>query len=145
MRYFVIHGEPVAKGRPRFNRATGRAFTPQKTINYETLVKMEYMMAHDNLEPFPADTALSVTIEVYLSIPKTTSKKKREQMLNGEIRPTKKPDTDNCIKAVLDSLNGVAFQDDKSVVEIIARKYYAEVPRVEVWIMEVEPPLPFEF
>ena len=145
MRYFVIHGDPVAKGRPRFNRATGRAFTPQKTVNYETLVKMEYLMAHDKLEPFSADTALSVTINAFVSIPKTTSKKKRGQMLNGEIRPTKKPDIDNLIKCLFDGCNGVVWQDDKSVVEVITRKWYSDAPRVEMCVTEVEPALPFEF
>ena len=144
MRYFVIHGEPVAKGRPRFNRSTGRAFTPQKTINYENLVKMEYLMAHDKVEPFSADTALSVTIDAYLSIPKTVSKKKREQMLNGEIRPTKKPDADNLLKSLCDGCNGVVWADDKSVVEVTVRKWYSDTPRVEMAVTEAEPPLPFD-
>jgi ParB-like chromosome segregation protein Spo0J len=32
---FHVPGEPVAKGRPRFVRATGRTFTPAKTASYE--------------------------------------------------------------------------------------------------------------
>ena len=37
---------------------------------------------------------------------------------------SKKPDINNIIKAVLDGLNGVAYEDDKQVVEAIGRKYY---------------------
>ena len=31
----TIPGEPVGKGRPRFNRRTGRPFTPAKTVEFE--------------------------------------------------------------------------------------------------------------
>ena len=143
MRYFVIHGEPVAKGRPRFNRSTGRAFTPQKTINYETLVKMEYLQAYPNEPLYSGDTALAVHIDVFVPIPSSASKKKHQDMVNGIIRPTKKPDADNLIKALMDAGNGVIWEDDKSVVEVILRKWYGEVPHVEMIIDEAELPVPF--
>ena len=37
----------------------------------------------------------------------------------------------------LDSLNGIAYLDDKQVVDLRVRKQYAEVPSVSVWIREV--------
>ena len=40
---FTILGEPKGKGRPRFSRKTGTAITPRDTVNYETLVHMEYL------------------------------------------------------------------------------------------------------
>ena len=43
-----------------------------------------------------------------------------------DLRPDKKPDMDNILKAVLDALNKVAYEDDKQVVELIGRKYYTE-------------------
>ena len=58
-------------------------------------------------------------------------------MLNNEIYPTTKPDTDNIAKSILDSLNGIAYLDDKQVVDLRVRKQYAEVPGVSVWISEV--------
>ena len=36
---FTVLGEPTGKGRPRFNTQSGRAYTPKKTVNYETWVK----------------------------------------------------------------------------------------------------------
>ena len=39
-----------------------------------------------------------------------------------------KPDTDNCIKFVLDALNGVAWHDDYQVVQINATKCYDSLP-----------------
>lgn len=32
---FSVPGKPLGKGRPRFSRASGRAFTPAKTVSYE--------------------------------------------------------------------------------------------------------------
>jgi Holliday junction resolvase RusA-like endonuclease len=46
--------------------------------------------------------------------------------------PTRKPDIDNVLKVILDSLNGVAYIDDSKVVEVIGRKRYATVPKVVV-------------
>ena len=58
-------------------------------------------------------------------------------MLNNEIYPTIKPDTDNIAKSILDSLNGIAYLDDKQVVDLRVRKQYSEVPGVSIWISEV--------
>ena len=50
-------------------------------------------------------------------------------------RPIKSGDLDNRIKIVQDSLKGVAWDDDKQVVEIHARRFDdKENPRVEVSI-----------
>ncbi len=56
-------------------------------------------------------------IKAYYRIPKSDSKNKRQLKLDGKIRPNKKPDVDNIIKAVLDALNGVAYTDDAAIVE----------------------------
>lgn len=58
-------------------------------------------------------------------------------MLEDEIYPTIKPDTDNIAKIILDSLNGIAYKDDKQVIRLQVEKRYAEEPSVSVWISEV--------
>jgi Holliday junction resolvase RusA-like endonuclease len=58
-------------------------------------------------------------------------------MLRGKERPTKRPDLDNCIKSITDALNGIAYQDDSYIVEVIARKWWAEQPLVEITIIEL--------
>ena len=37
---------------------------------------------------------------------------------------THAPDVDNCVKLVLDALQGVAFKNDCSVIQIISTKLY---------------------
>jgi len=70
-------------------------------------------------------------------MPKSDSKKKRAAKLAGEIRPTKKPDIDNCIKAIADSLNTIAYKDDTQIVKVVAEKRYSEKPRVEITIADI--------
>ena len=44
----------------------------------------------------------------------------------GNLNPTKKPDADNIGKVVLDALNGIAYEDDKQVIELRVSKQYSE-------------------
>lgn len=133
---FTVPGAPVGKARPRvYKTATGktRAVTPKKTVNYETLVKWAYTSTVDK----KLEGALQVEIVGYFQIPKSTSKKKREEMLLGKIMHTKKIDADNLAKAILDALNGIAYHDDSAVCDLRVLKYYSDEPRVEVMIKEI--------
>lgn len=112
-----------------------QTYTPDKTASYENLVKLEYQAQAKGWR-FPDDEMLDVRVFAFYSIPKSASKKKRQAMIDREIRPVKKVDCDNLIKIVLDSLNNVAYRDDVQVVDCQVRKFYAEVPRVEVIIQE---------
>lgn len=135
---FTIYGECVGKGRPKFSRMGNfvRTYTPEATANYETLVRLSFIQENPNFKTIEKDIPLTCIITIYKGIPKSTSKKKRTMMLNGEIRPTSKIDLDNGIKSILDGLNKVAFEDDSQIVELKACKYYSETPRAEVEIRE---------
>ena len=111
-------------------RPKGRAYTPQDTLDYENLVKNIY--GYQVVHKFPDDKPLFIRVKAYFPIPKATSKKKRIQMLNGEIRPTVKPDGDNILKIICDALNTIAFSDDKVLIDKHVEKWYGETPRVEV-------------
>jgi Holliday junction resolvase RusA-like endonuclease len=124
---FTIPGEPVGKQRPKASFQQRRIYTPEKTINYETFVKHCYYGNHHFV-----DGCVAVQMKIYMPIPSSTSKKKQQQMLDGTIRPTKKPDIDNIVKSILDGLNGVAYTDDKQVVVITAEKFYGTTPCVNV-------------
>jgi len=133
---FTIPGEPQGKGRPRVvrNGSFTRTFTPEKTANYENLVKLEFQRQCPDL--WIPSGPVRMVIKAYYGLAKSDSQKKRQAKLSGVIRPTKKPDIDNCIKAIADSINGLAYQDDTQIVSVTAEKYYAEIPRVEVEIEE---------
>ena len=129
---FKIDGVPMGKQRPKASFASHRIYTPSATINYENYVKFCYD-GHHHFE----DNPVAVELLIFMPIPDSTSKKKRQQMIDRSIRPTKKPDIDNIIKIILDGLNGVAWNDDKQVIEVSAKKYYDTSPRVIVSIKEV--------
>jgi Holliday junction resolvase RusA-like endonuclease len=130
----IIPGPPCAKQRPRMTK-NGHTYTPDKTVNYETLVKQLYIMQ----EKERLEGALKLTVNAFFTIPKSTSKKKREKMLQGIIRPTKRPDWDNIGKIVSDALNELAYHDDSCIVDARVRKWYSDTPRVEVEITELTP------
>ena len=138
MRLFKIPGKVQAKQRPRFNVKNGRAYTPQQTVNYENYVKVCYI---DYMNQFGWESlkgAISAEIEVFMQIPKSDSKKMKEAKLSGKIRPQVKPDVDNLCKTILDALNGLAYDDDKQVVECVVKKYYGEEPGVCVKLKSLE-------
>ena len=136
--FIKVLGEPVGKGRPRFSTKGGfpRAYTPAKTESYQKSIKAEYL---ENYIPllFAPNTPLLIIVNAFMPIPKSTSKKNRISMLEGHIRPMKKPDADNILKAAMDALNGVAYEDDKQLVSTSCNKWYSEVPRTEIIIEEI--------
>lgn len=85
----------------------------------------------------PYENQVRAEIEVLVAVPKSDSKTKKKAKIEGMIRPTVKPDCDNLAKSILDSLNGLAYQDDKQVVELSIKKYYAENAEVRVRLTEV--------
>lgn len=126
---FSVPGEPQGKGRPRSAVIKGKNkkpkiinYTPDKTVIYENLVKTEYERQVGKIR-FPDDEPLDMRIIAYYRIPQTASKKVQQLMEAGEIRPTKKPDMDNIVKAIADSLNDVAYRDDKQIVDCLIRKF----------------------
>lgn len=129
---FTITGKPTGKGRPRFSYK--HTYTPAKTVAYEKSVKKAYK----NKYYFGENTPLGVKILAYYEIPKSSTKKNRFLMLLNKLRPTKKPDVDNIIKIVLDSLNKIAYKDDAQIVECTILKFYSEEPRVEVTLWDIE-------
>lgn len=133
----TIPGEPQGKGRPRISTVAGhaRAYTPPKTVAYESLVQMCWCEKYGNVEPH--EGAVRMTITAYLSMPKSASKAKRAAMLAGEILPTKKPDADNLAKIVADALNKLAYRDDTQIIDMHIHKRYSDRPRVEVAVEDI--------
>ena len=123
---FHVPGEPVAKGRPRFVRATGRAFTPKKTESYEGIVADHAARVMDGREAF--EGALRLAVRAVYLVPKSwTQKRKREARWK-----TSKPDCDNLAKIVKDALNKIAYRDDAQIVELIIQKQYGPIAGLTV-------------
>ena len=130
----IVYGNPVAQGRPRFSRQGGfvKAYDPIRSKSYKQLIRLglQPLLSAPNFKPI--DQACCLNLKIFRAVPKSFSKKKRENASRGHIWPTTKPDTDNYVKGVLDALNGTVLKDDSVVCEIFAQKLYSERPRIEV-------------
>lgn len=125
-----IPGKPMGKQR-RVRTRAGHTYMPEETVNYETFIKMVFVSEYPSFNPFrgPVD----IDIMAWFPVPKSVSKKRRIAMLAGEIRPLVKPDWDNIGKIVCDSLNGVAWLDDKQLDGRVSKRY-SDNPRVVITI-----------
>lgn len=83
-----------------------------------------------------AANGIAITCKFYCPIPTSFSKRKRER-LRGQFC-LKKPDIDNYIKLVCDALNGIAWEDDNVIANLVAVKIYDDNPRTEVHIYYLE-------
>lgn len=136
---FTVWGEPKGKGRPRFTKVGNytKTYTPADTVAYENLVKLEYQSQCTNVK-FEKKSILDMRIMAYYAIPRSASKKKQAQMRERLLRPAKKPDNDNIMKVIADSLNKIAYDDDSQIVDIMVRKFYSDRPRVEIMIQDLK-------
>jgi Holliday junction resolvase RusA-like endonuclease len=129
----TIPGEAVPQGRPRFSTRGGfpRAYDPPRSRDYKAYVR--YIAAEVAPET-PIEGPISLNVTVYRAIPKGFSKHKRRLALEGEMRPVTKPDLDNVVKTLKDSLSRLIWRDDSQVVSLTAAKFYSDHPRVELEI-----------
>lgn len=126
---FSIPGEPRGKQRPRFTVRGGyaQAYTPTETKDYEAHVGRCYRTQTDAFK-FKEGTPVKIEIRAFFKVPQ----KKQNDL------PLKKSDADNIAKIILDGLNGLAYDDDKQVVDLVVFKRYAanNNPSVEVLITD---------
>ena len=110
---FFVEGRPEGKDRPRFGH--GRVFTTKKTSSYEALIRLRAIEAGARLD---TTSWVGVWIQAFHPRPKRLPKDRDWAKC--------KPDLDNIVKVILDSLNGVAYSDDSQVVDISAFKMYTD-------------------
>ena len=115
---FEVPGKIIGKGRPRLNSYTGMVYTPTKTKDYETLIEQYFLLKYPKFKEL--EGRIKVNIIAYFPIPKST----------------KKPDIDNIVKSILDSMNKFAFKDDNQITKLEVEKKYSEKERVYIKIEE---------
>ena len=96
---FEVPGEPVPKKRPRVVK--GRTFTPPQTVEYEQAIAWRFKAEYQG-QPLEGPLRVWVTVR--------------------EVdRPVQRQgDLDNYLKSALDALNGLAWKDDRQVVDVMA-------------------------
>lgn len=135
---FSVPGEPQGKARARVVRLKNgmtSSFTPEKTVNYENMIKLCFQEAAGQ-DFVPMTGTFDVEIHAYFPISASWPKVRKQLALEGAVRPVCKADADNIAKVVCDSLNGIAYRDDSAIIDLHVQKFYDARPRVEVWIRE---------
>jgi Holliday junction resolvase RusA-like endonuclease len=128
-----IDGEPIP-----WKRA-GRRSISGKIIVYDRQAKEKEQtrwQLRSQYKDEPKTTALLVDITFNVKIPKSTSKKRRRQMLSGMIRPITRPDSDNFSKYIEDCMTGIIYRDDSQIVDAYLHKRYSDRPSTKIKIKE---------
>ena len=126
----TIPTKPRPKLRHRHSRF-GKAYNPVQNEDYESLIRWHCKQATKHF--FEGEVLLQC--DFFFKPPASTPKKKLESYYSAEEPYTKKPDLDNLVKAVKDSLNGVLWKDDSQINCVFARKQYAREDCVEITIV----------
>lgn len=126
MIHLVREGMPVGKARARVRINYGEgigdpkawAYTPKKTTDAEE--EWRWLFKLGGYQPFLDDVPLSMTVIAYMP------------------DPMKKPDIDNIVKLVSDSLGkGIAYTNDSQIVHLEAWKVQSTTMLgTEVWLTD---------
>ena len=132
---FTAYGTPQPQGSAkafvRGNRAYITSANPKMKPYRHTLTQVAAEAMGNRPTPLcPRPEAVEVSIIWTLWKPKSTPKK--------ITRPTKKPDADKLLRAVLDSLTGVAYEDDSQVVRAVIEKDYGLPEKTQVTVRKLE-------
>jgi len=142
MKYeFTIPGKPIPKARPR-------VYKRGKFVKgYNSQEKAEGEFALNAFESSIKVAGKKLSGPVFLDIifhlkrPKShygTGKNSETLKKNAPKFHVSKPDVDNLVKFVMDSLNKVTWYDDSQVFQVIGRKEYSETEETVLKIIEVE-------
>ena len=130
------HGEPIPQGSKTARVINGRAvmFDANSHLKAwrENVAQAIWRAMHGTFEIDPLTGPIAVTMWLYLERPKSVKR----------AHPSVKPDIDKLARAVLDAgTNGGAWDDDSQVIELSARKLYADdttKPGVMIHIRKIE-------
>jgi Holliday junction resolvase RusA-like endonuclease len=123
---FQINVRPQPKERSRTAKR-GHHYTPQRTVNFELLVAMEFRRQYPGHKPMAGPLGLCVV-----------AKYKRPKTAKKGFWHTGPGDLDNIVKAIKDALNRVAWLDDRQVAKLEAEKHWGDSDRIEVSIWPLE-------
>lgn len=130
---FEVNGIPVPQKQTQFVRSTGIAYNPSK----KDIEQLQWqIMPH--IPDYPLEGPVEMHLTFYLPIPKSESSRRKMQMLNGVILPTKKPDFDNLAYLVTNALKKLVYKDDSQVTDCIIRKRYSDRPRTVIKVIPIE-------
>jgi crossover junction endodeoxyribonuclease RusA len=120
--HFFVAGRPVPQGSLKFIRGHAIHVRAQDLAVWRA--NIANAARHALIEM--AQEGVEINLIFHLARPKTVKRKE----------PHVRPDIDKLVRAVLDGLTGVAYNDDEQVVKLTASKEYAETQGVWIKIID---------
>lgn len=120
--------EPTPASRPRISR-----WSTYYGKNHQRFVA-DMKLATDNFNVMPYESEIKVSVDFFVPMPKSWSKKKKLAH-NGKYANNNK-DIDNYCKLLFDCLNGIYYKDDKQIVGLATNKYWSDKGYIEVHITD---------
>jgi crossover junction endodeoxyribonuclease RusA len=117
--------KPTPKGRPRFGK-NGNVYTPKKTSDAEAEIRLLLRMHMSSNRLKCSPKSISVIMNFYYSNKDRTDGYKASR-----------PDLDNLIKILMDSMIGIVIHDDAQVVKIESQKLYGPLDGIELKVKEI--------
>ena len=135
MREVSFHCPFAAQGKQRARSGRGHHYTPPKTRAFEAAVELAAFKHAEWHGERPFDGPVEIEVEAIYAIPKSATKKRRERHMG---RPhCQKPDGDNVLKSIADSLNGVIYRDDRQAFRMSISKTWGERDGFRVTVREI--------
>lgn len=134
----VVLGKPVGWKRVSFDGRSRRRFVDPESENYRAIIR-------EAARPHIADRPLwegkiRLSVIAYWSIPTGWPQWRLDEHRRDPEPCVAGADMDNILKAIKDALQGVVFRDDRQIVAYGAcGKFYADRPRAEIELVEIEP------
>jgi Holliday junction resolvase RusA-like endonuclease len=111
-------------------------FTSKYAQRYLVYKKLISLSVRNQYKGKKLDGPINVVVKFIMPIPESWSGKKKREAIG---KPhTKKPDIDNLLKGLFDSVNKIVWIDDNQVYQTTVRKIYGETPGIEMEIIENE-------
>ena len=133
---FRVNGIPKGKGRARVS-------TPAKTRRYEQVVAEAAKLAVMKQNWQKSDAPIVLNLCVWLPVPESWPKRKKEMAIAGDLYPMVKPDFDNIGKIIADALNDIVYNDDRQIVDYHIYKRYCCI-NAEPYVVVLVEPMNFE-
>lgn len=124
-----LSGDPISQCRHR--HGVGRTWDPLGDIKKN--LKWEFVRQIKNFgSKLPQDQPLALELNLHTQIPKSVSKAK--QMRLEGTWDMSAPDVDNYSKFYMDTMNRIAYEDDRFISRLWVEKKKSSIPRTEIII-----------
>jgi Holliday junction resolvase RusA-like endonuclease len=130
---FFIQTIPQGQARARFARVGSfvKTYDPKQSKDYKSDIRYQVMYTNHTLMEGP----LTLILEFYMPRPKSHFNKKGLKQLAPSWHQVK-PDLDNLVKAVKDSVRGLLYNDDSQVCNLLAQKKYGDFTGIKITLKE---------